>query len=300
MEVKPVKSGWYNAFRPWTLHGAVVPVVIGGVVAYHDGYCDWLILILILIGACLLQSAANLLNTYGDFKSGLDNADNHSRSPELVTGTLRPKSVLYAGLGCLAVTAAIGLVLIWHIGFGILWFGLAGIAGAAFYTIGPAYKYYGLGQPLVFVMMGILMPLGTYYALAGTLTYEILLIALPNAFLITAVLSGNELRDFVSDRDAGIRTLSVIVGYDRGMMLYRAYSVLPYIITAVLVVFGILPYAALLVFVSLVLWWPLIQNSRKAKDDKHCGFMLVPLMFRLNWVFGALLAIGYIIGYYLL
>ena len=34
--VKPVKAGWWNALRPWTLHGAVVPVLIGGVVAYGD------------------------------------------------------------------------------------------------------------------------------------------------------------------------------------------------------------------------------------------------------------------------
>ena len=32
-KVKPVKAGWWNAFRPWTLHGAVVPVLIGGFIA---------------------------------------------------------------------------------------------------------------------------------------------------------------------------------------------------------------------------------------------------------------------------
>ena len=28
-DVRPVKAGWWNVFRPWTLHGAIVPVLIG-------------------------------------------------------------------------------------------------------------------------------------------------------------------------------------------------------------------------------------------------------------------------------
>lgn len=88
--VKPVKAGWWNAFRPWTLHGAVVPVLIGGAVAYRDGSFDLLMFILVMIGGCLLQSAANLLNTYGDFSKGTDTVENETRSPELVTGVLKP------------------------------------------------------------------------------------------------------------------------------------------------------------------------------------------------------------------
>ena len=89
--VKPVKAGWWNALRPWTLHGAVVPVLIGGVVAYGDVGFDalsWVMFLLILIAGCLIQSASNLLNTYGDFKSGTDTVENETRSPELVTGIL--------------------------------------------------------------------------------------------------------------------------------------------------------------------------------------------------------------------
>ncbi|MBR2255617.1 MAG: prenyltransferase, partial [Candidatus Methanomethylophilaceae archaeon] len=110
--VRKVKAGWYNAFRPWTLHGAVVPVLIGAAIAYSEhtfDTIDWVMFALVMAGGILLQSAANLLNTYGDFKNGYDTEENHSRSPELVTGVLRPKRVFYAGLVCLGVTALIGL-----------------------------------------------------------------------------------------------------------------------------------------------------------------------------------------------
>lgn len=299
MDVRPVKSGWYNAFRPWTLHGAIVPVVLGGCVAFHDKNPDLLaacIFVLILIGAVLLQSAANLLNTYGDFKEGLDTVENHSRSPELVTGTLKPKHVLYTGLACIGITALIGIVLIWYVGWGILWFGIAGIIGSAGYTIGPAYKYYGIGQLSCFIMMGMLEHTGTYYVLTGTMTWEAVLIGLANAFLITAVLAGNEMRDFYSDKEGGIKTLSIRLGYDKGMLLYRFECVIAYIIVAVLCIFRIIPWTCLLCFLSLHMLYVVIKNSKEAPNDKKASFMLVPLAFKLNWVFGALLAIGYIVG----
>ena len=96
--VRPVNAGWFNAFRPWTLHGAVVPVALGGVYAYIHGSQEWFLFLLALIGGVLLQSACNLLNTYGDFETGLDTEENHSRSPELVSGKLRAKDVLMVGL----------------------------------------------------------------------------------------------------------------------------------------------------------------------------------------------------------
>ena len=221
--VRPVKAGWYNAFRPWTLHGAVVPVLIGGALAYHHqafGVLEWVLLALVLVGGILLQSASNLLNTYGDFSKGTDTVENETRSPELVTGVLRPKHVLLAGMLCLLVTCVIGLVFIWHVGWGILVYGILGVAGAGMYTIGPAYKYYGLGQPSVFLMMGVLMPLGTYYVLTGDIfSWEVLLVSLPNAFMITGVLTGNETRDYHEDKRAGVGTLCGHLSYENSIRL---------------------------------------------------------------------------------
>lgn len=298
--VRPVRAGWYNAFRPWTLHGAIVPVVLGGLLAYHDGYSCWWIFALALIGGCLLQSAANLLNTYGDYDKGLDNIDNHSRSPELVSGALEPKKVLYAGMACLAVTALIGVVFIGYTGWGILVFGLLGIAGAGLYTMGLSYKYHGFGLISVFLMMGILMSLGTYYLLTGTVGWYVILVSLPNALLITAVLSGNEMRDFRSDSEGGVITTSVRLGYARGLLLYQALCTAPYLILVALVLTGYLPYPSLLAMLTLYMWWRVMENSRRAEGDRHSGFMMVPMAFKLNWVFGALLMTGYVIAYYVI
>lgn len=299
--VRPVKAGWWNAFRPWTLHGAVVPVLIGGAVAYtHEAFgpMEWVLLILIMIGGILLQSASNLLNTYGDYSKGTDTVENETRSPELVTGVLRPKQVLMAGMACLGITCLIGLVFIWHVGWGILVYGLLGIIGAGMYTIGPAYKYYGLGQPSVFLMMGILMPLGTYYVLTGEpFSWDALLLGLPNAFMITAVLTGNETRDYHEDKKADVGTLCGHLSYEGSFRLYYFMNAAGYPILLILILAGVVPWGCALAFLALYDLHKLVVNARSAPTDPHANFMLVPMAFRMNWHFGVLLVAGYLITF---
>jgi len=298
-DVKPVKAGWWNVFRPWTLHGAIIPVLIGGVVAFQTVEVNLLsitIFILILIGGCLLQSAANILNTYGDFKTGVDTVENETRSPELVTGVLSPKKVLMAGLACLGITVLLGLIFIWYSGWYILIYGILGLLGAGTYTVGLSYKYHGMGQISVFVMMGLLMPLGTYCVLTGELfSLEALLLSLPNTFMITGVLAGNEMRDYWEDKKAGAGTLIGHMSYENGMKLYLFEAFISFPILIVLVVAGFAPLGCLLALITLYDAYILYKNSKAAPNDPHASFMLVPLCFKLNWHFGVLLVIGYVL-----
>ena len=297
-EIKPVKSGWYNAFRPWSLHGAVVPVLIGGAVAYHDGSFCWWIFLMIVVCGCLLQSAANLLNTYGDFVKGTDTVENEVRSPELVTGKLKPKAILMVGLACLGITALCGLVFIWYIGWGILIFGILGLAGAGLYTVGLSYKYHAMGLISVFFMMGVLMPLGTYYTMAGSISYEVLLMSLPNAFVITAVLSGNETRDYYEDKKANVKTLSSLFSYKGSLNLYYVLNAVAFPILFVLILTQVVPWTCGVAFVTLIDLYILMRNGKGAHECRRNSLLLVPLSFRLNWHFGVLLVAGYLIGYY--
>lgn len=299
-QVKPVKAGWWNAMRPWTLHGAVVPVLIGGAAAYaYDAFdlADWIIFLLIVLAGCLIQSAANLLNTYGDYKKGTDTVENETRSPEIVTGVLEPEHVKLAGFACLAADCLLGLVFIWYSGWEILVYGLLGVLGAGMYTTGAAYKYHGVGQPFVFLMMGILMPLGTYCVLAEPFSWDVLLLGLPNAFLITAVLCGNELRDYEEDRRAGVGTLCGRMTYDGARRLYLAENSAAYVVLLVLIVAGAVPWACALAFLALYDMYHLVKNAEIAHEDPHASFMLVPNAFKMNWHFGVLLVIGFIADY---
>lgn len=299
--VKPVKAGWWNAFRPWTLHGAIVPVLIGGFIAFRYIEVDALavvMLILTVIAGCLLQSAANLLNTYGDYQKGTDTVENETRSPELVTGVLKPKDVKMMGLACLALTCLIGVAFIFYVGWKILIFGALAMAGAGLYT--AVYKYHALGQANIFIMMGVLMPLGTYFLLTGELDWEPVVIGLPNAFLITGVLGGNEMRDYYEDKEADVGTLMGHFSYGTGMAIYRFECIIAFVILAVLLVIGYAPWPCALAYLSVYDLYVVLMNSKKASEDKHASFMLVPLCFKLNWHFGVLLSVGYLLYWVLL
>ncbi len=298
-DVKPVKAGWWNALRPWSLHGAVVPVLIGGAVAYGDeafDLLDWTVFLMILAASILIQAAVNLLNTYGDFVEGTDTVENETRSPELVTGALEPGMVKLAGFGCLGVVCLFGLVFIWYSGWHILVWGLLGVIGAGSYTTGVAYKYHGMGQAMVFLMMGVLMPIGTYCVLMdGGFSWETVLVGLPNAFLITAVLAGNETRDYHEDRKAGVRTLAGRFSREGALRLYLGEIALGYIALVALAACGAVPWGCLLALASLYDLRVLYRNAKESADDAHANFMLVPLAFRLNWRFGLWLVAGYVI-----
>ena len=298
--VRPVKAGWWNIFRPWTLHGAIVPVLIGGAVAFDTVPFDAvnvILLILVGIGAALLQSAANILNTYGDFVKGTDTVENETRSPELVTGVMTKRQVLYAGLACLGITCLIGVVFICHVGWGIMVYGLLGLFGAGMYTLGASYKYHALGQPVCFLMFGILMPMGTYYVLTGDFfSWKVFLIGLPNAFMITGVLAGNETRDYYEDKAANVGTLNGHLSYENAMRVYLFESSVSFVILVILIATGVAPIWCALAFITLYDLYLLAVNSRTASTDKHSSFMLVPLCFKLNWHFGVMLVIGYLIA----
>ncbi len=298
--VRPVKAGWWNVLRPWTLHGAVVPALIGGAVAFQyidRSLTDALVFILIVIGSCLFQIAANILNTYGDFVKGTDTVENETRSPELVTGVLKPNDVLKAGIICIAMICIIGIVLMFHVGWGLIIYGVIGLLGVTMYTTGASYKYLGMGQISVFINFGILMPLGTYYVLTGDFfSWDVLLLSLPNAFMITAVLAGNELRDYEDDKEAGVGTLIGRMSYENGRRMYLTESLISFPILIILVITGKAPLFCLLALISLYDAYILYTNAMKASEDRHSGFMLVPLCFRLNWHFGVLLVAGYLIS----
>src|SRR2546427_9697694 len=85
-----------------------------------------------------------------------------------------------------------GIFLLIQRGWPIVLLGLIGFIGGYFYTAPPfQYKYRGLCLPLVFLLMGPLMVVGSYFAVAGTFDPNLLIGSLPVGLLVPAVLHGD-------------------------------------------------------------------------------------------------------------
>lgn len=285
-----------NAFRPWTLYTALGAVGLGAVWSAQQGHWNLPVFIAALLGGCLLQAASNLFNTYGDFASGVDNVENSVRSPELVRGQLQPKTVLWMGYGTIIAACLIGIYLIAAASWGVLVFGLIGVVFAYGYTMGMKYKYHGLGLIFVFLLMGEIMVLGSHYVLAGFVDPQLIAVAIPNACLITAILNGNELRDFESDQASGLQTLSVKLGYNFSFRLYQALHIIPFVVTLLLIALKILTLWTLIVFLMIPSLIKVIRNMYRSKEDMQANLNLVIYACKFHWHFMLLMIAGILLG----
>lgn len=238
---------WFLAMRPWSLTASAIPVSLGAVFALSVGVFQPWLFALTLLGGVLLQVGTNLLNTYGDFISGVDTPESARTCPQLVTGLFKPSHMKRAGIGALIAAALTGLTLLFHSGWPLAAFGVVGLVGAYGYTTGRLpYKYIGLGPIMVFWLMGPLMTVPAYYIQTGQLAWSAAWIGLPIGFMVTAILHANDLRDIEHDKQAGIHTVAMSIGLRGSLWLYAGMVLCAFVSLAGLALFRIIPLGALL------------------------------------------------------
>ena len=291
---------WLGVLRLWSLTASTIPVLLGATLAAQNDLCSWTMLALTLMCGWLLQIATNLLNTYGDFRAGVDNAKNLPNAPQLVTGALQPHTVLRAGLCALLLATGLGLTAAALSDWRLLFFAAAGVAGVGGYTTGVRYKYMGLGVLAVFLLMGTLMVLASYYAQTCTLSWKPFFASIPIACLVAAILHGNDLRDSLSDRKAKIKTTTLILGDRNARMLFYALHLTPYLVVGASIVFELLPVWSLLTLLTLPLTISAIHacaTGFRTHDTLRIG-KLEGLSAGTHFVFGTLLIIGLLLANY--
>ncbi len=192
--------------------------------------------LLLLIGVCALFFGANLVNDYYDYKKGVDTAASIGSSGVLVQGLLTPRQVRAGYMFLYAAACAIGLYFIAIRGLPLLLLLCAGICGGYMYTGGPyALKYYGLGEPLVFCLMGPLLFTALHNALTGMYSLQNFLLSIPCGLLCTADLTANNLRDHAQDVRAGIRTIVTVLGFAGARAVFTFLIIAPFVFIALLV-----------------------------------------------------------------
>ncbi|MGA6924055.1 MAG: 1,4-dihydroxy-2-naphthoate octaprenyltransferase, partial [Desulfosarcina sp.] len=240
-------------------------------------------------GAVFLHAAANLTNDYYDVRSGVDTIQASTaqyRPHPLVEGKIQPRSVLTAAILLFALATAIGLWLAAIRGWPLFLIGLVGILASIAYTAPPAsYKYVALGELSVFLMWGPLMVEGAYFVQRGSFSAAALWISIPFGVIVALVLLANNLRDIDHDKSRGIRTIAILLGAQKGFVLYAALIFLAYLSILLMVLLGPLPLWSLLVFFSLPVALKLLKrmhekipvdaDARTAQLDTAFGILLV-------------------------
>src|SRR5690606_22424605 len=145
-------NAWYRAARPRTLTATYAPLGAAAVIALEQGVFDPLRFILSLIGALLLQIAANLINEYYDFRRGAEDLKQAGQGMILKNQLLTPQDVLIGAILTVVGGALGGLFLLFQSGPLLWWIGLGGVLVVILYTAGPfPLAYNGLGEVAVFI-----------------------------------------------------------------------------------------------------------------------------------------------------
>lgn len=290
---------WLQAIRLFSLTASIVPVLLGAAWSLYEGTAaDWRLMPLIIIASVTIHAATNLVSDYFDYIKHVDQDYTFGGSRVIVEGKLSARQVLLGGFVLFALTAAIGLIFIYLRGWPILMLGLIGILGGLFYTATPiGYKYFGLGDLMVFVLMGPLMVIGAYFVLTGTYHHHVLLISLPVGCLVAAILSGNNLRDILHDTQAGITTTAGLLGHRLARLEYTALNIAAYLIVILLCSLGILPMLSLIVLGTLPLAYLPIRSALQSPPNTPAPIATLDIQTaKLHLAFGVLLILSLVVG----
>jgi 1,4-dihydroxy-2-naphthoate octaprenyltransferase len=293
-------GAWYQASRPRVFTASYVPMALAAAAALEDGFFQPALFVLALAGVILLQTGANLINEYADFKRGADALKEAGQGLTIKRSILTPEQVRAGAIAATAAGSALGLLLLAHSG-PLLWLiGIGAVLVVITYTAGPfPLAYHGLGEIAVAIFLGPAVVIGAYYVMApAALTADkalaLTLVTLPVAFMVAAILHANNIRDLDADRAANKRTLAVMFGrrFARAEYLFLVSGA--YVALALLVIGGLLPWPALAALVTLPEALRLIRIFNTSTD--------VPLMHmaqgrtaRLHGRFGLLMALGWLV-----
>jgi 1,4-dihydroxy-2-naphthoate octaprenyltransferase len=251
--------------------------------------------VLALAAAIAIQAGANLVNDYFDWRSGADAVGPSGRI--LREKLLSPAQVRTVGLACLGLGSLAGLLIVARVGWPILVLGLIGVPLAYAYTAPPLrLAYRGLGEAVVFVLMGPLMVLGAYLIHGGDSRLATALAgSLPVGCLVAGILQVNNIRDIDLDRASGKLTLAARLGRAGARREYDLLLAAAYLGVPVGVALSLLPWPALLALATAPLAWRL-RWLLHTEHDPHRLAPAVPRAARLELRFGLLLALGILLG----
>jgi 1,4-dihydroxy-2-naphthoate octaprenyltransferase len=288
---------WFLETRPQFLLLSVVLAFLGISIAWYDGYFHLGYALLTFLGLLLCHISVNVLNDYFDYESGIDLETKRTPfsggSGILPTARLKPRQVLWLGLGSLILAVPIGVYFVASRGWDLLPLLIVGALCAVLYT--PLITRLGFPEWAPGVGLGILPILGAYFIQTTEYTIPAVIAAIPSGILVHNLLLLNEFPDVAADKKAGRRTMPILIGKTRTWMVYSALTIAVYLWIIGWVIAGKMPLFTLIALLTLPFAIKAIIGGQKHEDMSQ----LVPAMANnvmVVLITQFLLGIGFILG----
>ncbi len=283
----------WSLFRPHTLTASFIPVLVGSALAWRTtGQLRVLLLVAMLAASTLIQAATNMFNEYFDYVRGLDTAESVGIAGVITQNGVRPKTILRAAVAALILATLLGVYICLSSSWWLAAIGAVSMLVGYVYTGGPyPIASTPFGEVLAGGFMGCGIVLLSCFIQQRFVNGDDVLVSIPLAILIAAILTANNIRDREGDRNHGRRTLAILLGHERAVRFLGGLLIAANVWTVALVAAGILPLRALLVLGSL---WPSVSAIRIFRAGGSPAEMMLGMtrVAQTNTVFGILLLIG--------
>jgi 1,4-dihydroxy-2-naphthoate octaprenyltransferase len=287
---------WWRLLRPHTLTASFVPVAIGSMLALKEGQFNPIIFLAMLIASILIQCATNMFNEYYDYKRGLDHAGSVGIGGTIVRDGVAPLFVRNLAFIFCFVAILIGIYICAESSWWLALIGTISIAMGYYYTGGPyPIAYSPFGELVAGFFMGTVIIAISYYIQTLSVSFEIIMISLPIAFLVAAILLANNIRDLEGDKRNGRKTIAILVGKQNAIRLLGLFFIAAYLQTIGLIISQLLTVWSVLTFLSI----PLAVRAVIGFHNKRFPSEMMPAMVhtaKTNTLFGFLLILSLIIG----
>ncbi len=276
-------------------------VMVGAAIAWREGTFHLGYLLLTLVGIASINAGLNMSNDYFDHLSGNDEINQEltpfsGGSRTIQESVLSPRQVLRWSLFFYIIGVGIGSYLAWVRGWPVVWLGIGGVFIAVFTSAPPFrlnYVGHGLGELATLVGAGPLIVIGSYFVQSQRVTGEALWASIPVGLLGVALIWINEFPDYEADRAAGKNTLVVVLGRQRAVWGYVGVLAMCYVVIAVGVAFGPLPFTLLLVFLTLPLAYQSIRGAIRFHSNTPELIPTCAATIKLYLANATLLCLGY-------
>lgn len=286
---------WMAAIKPPMYTVAVIPISVGTAAAFAEtGIINWQVLITFLLSSISIIAWLNSSNDVFDADTGIDINKHHS----LVNLTGNKNLIFWLSNLFLALgLCGIGLITYWQQD----WMVIKLIAIACFlgYTYqGPPFRlgYQGLGEIICFFTFGPLAVAAAYYAQVQSFSGTNWAVGTIIGLTTSIILFCSHFHQVKDDLAAGKRSPIVRLGTERGAKWLGFSCGAVYGLSLLFAVLGMLPWSALMIFLSLPIAIQLCRHVWQYHDqpEKVSNSKFIAVNF--HFVSGLLLGLGLGLG----
>ncbi len=275
-------------------------VLVGiGTAVWSSSKVSPLDIFIVLIGAVASHISVNAFNEYYDFKTGLDFRT--QRTPfSGGSGTLpeSPEASRYASATAwisFALAALVGTYFVFQRGFLLLPVGILGLIMLIVYTL------WLTRNPIICLVapglgFGVLMVMGTHFALTGEYSWTSFIASLVPFFLVSNLLLINQFPDVEADKTVGRKHFPITIGRAKSAWIYVTFLLLVFITIILGVLTNYLPPLSLLGLLALPLAIRLMIGAVRYAEEIDRLVPILSLNVLLTILTPILLGIGILIS----